>query len=240
MKQLFLLCLLGLLMFPTLESTAMMGGHGSYGSYFGGNMGGGRGWDTREGSSRMSDTSMPQTGTIIGTIRKGPVAKAAVKAFSINRYGTKGGLIGLGRTDEQGNFSMPVGDYSSPVLIEITGGDYMVEATDSKMMDQATDFKMDVPPENVMTAAMPFVKHGYGFNGVQVTALTSMAQKMAETMSGGKTEANIIHKLCVGGLFHSSIIYFSCQYHILLLADHTFLIHFELPETRDCTEIPYE
>lgn len=70
---------------------------------------------------------------ISGTATKGPVADAVVTAFSVNMGGTKGNPIGTGQTDEQGDFSMPVNDYSGPVLIEMTGGHYIDEATGQEM-----------------------------------------------------------------------------------------------------------
>ena len=57
MKQLFLLCLLGLLIFPTLESTAMMGGSGSGGGSMGGHMGGGMGWGSQGPQSNREPMS---------------------------------------------------------------------------------------------------------------------------------------------------------------------------------------
>ena len=75
------------------------------------------------GGSGTSETSSPTTsslnGTVSGTATKGPVADAVVTAFSINMDGTKGDRIGTGQTDAQGDFDMPVSDYSGPVLIEM-------------------------------------------------------------------------------------------------------------------------
>jgi hypothetical protein len=120
-------------------------------------------------------------GTISGTAIKGPVSNATVTAFSINN-GTMGRQLGTGQTNAQGNFSISIGDYSGPVLLQMVDGDYLDEATGSMMSMQ---------PSDVMTAAILFMTAGSTMSGVQMTPLTSMAQSMAQDMSGGMTQTNI-------------------------------------------------
>jgi hypothetical protein len=120
-------------------------------------------------------------GTISGTAIKGPVSNATVTASSLSN-GTMGRQLGTGQTYTQGNFSISIGDYSGAVLLQITDGDYMDEATGSMMSMQ---------PGDVMTAAILFMAAGSTMSGVQITPLTSMAQRMAQDMSGGMSQANI-------------------------------------------------
>jgi len=120
-------------------------------------------------------------GTISGTAVKGPVANATMTAFSINN-GAMGSQIGTGQTDGQGNFSMSVGDYSGPVMLQLKGGSYMDEATGTNMPMQQSD---------MMTSVIPSMFSGDAVNGIQMTPLTSMAQTMAQGMAGGMTSANI-------------------------------------------------
>ncbi|MBI5676365.1 MAG: hypothetical protein HZC48_11170 [Nitrospirae bacterium] len=128
-------------------------------------------------------TSIPPVtwGTISGTAVKGPVANATMTAFSINN-GTMGIQIGTGHTDSQGNFSISVGDHSGPVILQLKGGSYMDEATGTNMPMQQSD---------MMTSVIPSMSAGAAMSGVQMTPLTSMAQTMAQGMSGGMTSANI-------------------------------------------------
>ena len=75
-----------------------------------------------------------------------------------------------------------MGSYAGPVMLQMTGGTYMDEATGATMPMMAGD---------VMTAVLPSMTAGQTLNGVQVTPLTAMAQTMAQHMSGGMTDANI-------------------------------------------------
>lgn len=135
------------------------------------------------GSSTVSDGGGDTlNGTISGTATKGPVANATVAAFSINANGTKGGMIGSAQTDGQGNFSISVGDHSGPVMLQMTGGNYM---------DEATGITMPMQQGDVMTCAIPSMSAGTTVSGIQMTPVTSMAQNMAQNMPGGMTSANI-------------------------------------------------
>lgn len=140
---------------------------------------GGGGGSSGTGSGGGGTPSV--NGTMSGTAIKGPVANASITAFSIVN-GTMGRQLGTGQTDAQGNFSMSIGDYSGPVLLQMADGDYIDEATGSMMNMQAND---------VMTAAIPFMPAGSTISGIQITPLTSMAQSMAQDMPGGMTQANI-------------------------------------------------
>ena len=118
---------------------------------------------------------------ISGTAVKGPVNGAIVAAFAISN-GLMGAQIGTGTTNEQGNFTIPIGAYSGPVMLRMSGGTYTDEATGTSMTMQSGD---------VMTSMMPQAVAGVVMSGVQITPLTSMAQMRAQSMSGGMTPANI-------------------------------------------------
>ncbi len=120
-------------------------------------------------------------GVITGTAVKGPVNGATVKAYAINN-GLMGAQIGTGTTDAQGNFSLAIGSYSGPVMLQMTGGTYT---------DEATGNSITMQPGDVMTSIMPQAVAGAVMGGVQITPLTSMAQVRAQAMSGGMTPANI-------------------------------------------------
>ena len=139
-------------------------------------------------------------GTIMGTAIKGPINGATVTAFAINN-GVMGTQIGTAATDAQGNFTMSVGAYSGPVMLRMTGGTYTDEATGTSMTMQSGD---------IMTTMLPQVTAGAVMSGVQITPLTSMAQAMAQTMSGGMTPANITTaNTAMGNYFSVSDILFT-------------------------------
>ena len=139
-------------------------------------------------------------GTIMGTAVKGPASGATVTAFAINN-GAMGAQIGAGSTDAQGNFTMSIGAYSGPVMLRMTGGTYTDEATGAVMTMQSGD---------IMTSMMPQAIAGAVMSGVQITPLTSMAQAMAQSMSGGMTPANITAaNTAMGNYFSVSDILFT-------------------------------
>jgi hypothetical protein len=85
-------------------------------------------------------------------------------------------------TDSQGNFSLTLDAYSGPLMLQMMGGTYI---------DEATGETMTMLMGDVMTAVIPSVASGETISGIQVTPLTSMAQTMAQHMSGGMTATNI-------------------------------------------------
>ena len=134
--------------------------------------GGGGGGSTPAASAETS---------VAGTVLKGPVAGATVTGYAIES-GAMGRAIGSGTTDAQGNFSMSLGMYTGPVMVRAAGGHFTNEATGADMPMQQGD---------VMTAMIDMVSPGSSQAAIQVTPLTSIAQAMAQRMSGGMTAANI-------------------------------------------------
>ena len=75
---------------------------------------------------------------------------------------------------------MPIGEFSGPLLLEMTGGSFR---------DEATGMPMAMGVNDMMTAVIPGA--ATTVHGVQITPLTSMAQRMAENSPGGMTPAAI-------------------------------------------------
>ncbi len=119
-------------------------------------------------------------GMIGGTAVKGPISSGTVTAYEING-GTMGPQLASATTDTQGNFTMNIGSYTGPVMLQLGGGAYI---------DEATGTVMPMEPGDVMTAVISSAT-GTAMSGIQITPLTSMAQALAQYMSGGMTEANI-------------------------------------------------
>ena len=111
----------------------------------------------------------------------GPAAGATVKAYAITA-GTMGAQVGTGTTDTMGSFTVTIGDYSGPLMLQASGGSYTDEATGTSMTMQIGD---------VMACAIPTVAANASTGGIQITPLTSMAHARVHHMTGGITATNI-------------------------------------------------
>ena len=121
------------------------------------------------------------TGIISGAVVKGPAANATVNAYAV-AGGQMGAALGSAITDGNGSFSLAIGSYSGPLMLQASGGTFR---------DEATGALVTMPSADMMTAALPFVASGATVSGIQVTPVTSMAQTRALQMAGGMTDANI-------------------------------------------------
>lgn len=140
-------------------------------------------------------TAAGTNGTLSGTVVKGPVSGATVAAFAISG-GTMGAQVGGGTTDSAGNFTIAVGDYAGPLMLQASGGTYT---------DEATGTPMTMQPGDVMACAIPSFAAGATTTGIQVTPLTSMAHARVHHMTGGITAASITAaNAAVGGYFSVS------------------------------------
>jgi hypothetical protein len=133
------------------------------------------------GGGSTTTSSMPLQGVISGVATKGPINNGIVTAYGINA-GQLGTPLATANTDSVGNFSMNIGSYTGPVMLQVSGGSYT---------DEATGVSMPLAAGDVMTAIMPTVAAGASSSGIQVTPVTAMAQAMAQHMAGGMTDANI-------------------------------------------------
>ncbi len=132
------------------------------------------------GGGGNGTTPFVTAGTISGAAIKGPVNNGAVTAFAVNN-GIKSNQLASATTDTLGNFSMSIGSYSGPLMLELSGGSYTDEATGAVMTMGASD---------VITAVVPSIPGSGSVTGIKMTPLTSMAQTMASNMAGGMTTTN--------------------------------------------------
>lgn len=135
------------------------------------------------GATGSNGTGAAATGTISGTAVKGPVSGAMVRAYALNE-GIKGSRLGSAQTNAGGDFTMTIGTYSGPMMLEVHGGSYMDEATGARMNMRDADDMTCVVPAVTVTA-------GSTMTGIHITPLTSMAQSWAQHMAGGMTASNI-------------------------------------------------
>lgn len=145
------------------------------------------------GSSGIDATTPSAQGTTMsGNVVKGPVSGATVNAFAVTG-GTMGSQVSSATTDATGAFTMSIGNYAGPVMLQMSGGTYT---------DEATGTPMAMGTGDMMTAVLPTVAAGSAVTGVEVTPLTAMAQAMAQHMAGGMTDANIsVANTAVGNYF---------------------------------------
>lgn len=121
----------------------------------------------------------PSATSISGNAVKGPVQGATVTAYAI-AGGAMGQQLGSATTDGLGAFTMPISGSAGPVMLRMSGGSYV---------DEATGGTVTMAPGQVMTTVLSSLPGGTAT--VQVTPLTAMAQAMAAGMPGGMTAANI-------------------------------------------------
>lgn len=119
------------------------------------------------------------SGMISGSAVKGPINGGTVTAYAVTN-GTMGAQLASGTTDSQGNYHLSIGDYTGSIVMQMSGGTYV---------DEATGATETMAPGDVMTAVVTLSTGTAAV--IQITPLTSMAQAMAQNMAGGLTDANI-------------------------------------------------
>ena len=130
---------------------------------------------------QMSGTGTAPGGKVSGRVFNGEMSQGMVTAYALTS-GNQGAQIASTAMDSSGEFSMSLGTYAGPMMLQVTGGRFMDEATGTTMHMGASD---------VMTAVMMSIMSGAEVSGICITAVTSMAQMRAAAMSGGMIDANI-------------------------------------------------
>jgi hypothetical protein len=122
----------------------------------------------------------PTPSTVLtGMASKGPIRAGTVKVFAI-RSGVEdmSAPIGLGDTDAGGNYTVDVGSYKGPLVVEVTGGSYKDEVS-------GTSVALKAPLRTVIANAMT------GRTKVAVTPFTELAYKKAKGGGPQLTTASI-------------------------------------------------
>jgi hypothetical protein len=133
------------------------------------------------GQMMSGGTGTAPASKVSGTVFNGQMSQGMVTAYQVTS-GTRGAQIASTAMDPLGEFSMSLGSYGGPMMLQVTGG---------RFTDEATGTTMNMGASDVMTAVMTSVASGAQVSGICITALTSMAQTRAAAMSGGMTDANI-------------------------------------------------
>lgn len=120
------------------------------------------------GGSTSDATNAPpaQSNSISGVASKAPINGGTVNAYKITNN-TKGDLIVSSTTDADGGYSLNLGTYSGPVLLETSGGSYT---------DEATGNSTSIPANAPMHAVIP---NASGVKNVAITPFTELAYQLA-------------------------------------------------------------
>jgi hypothetical protein len=145
------------------------------------------------GSGNVTNVAVTCVYTVSGAVVKGPVSGATVVAYAVTN-GTMGAQVGGGTTDSMGNFSISIGNYSGPMMLQASGGAYTDEATGTTMTMQSGD---------VLACSLPSAAAGAANTGIQVSPLTTMAHSRVHHMTGGITDANIVAANAAMGAYFS-------------------------------------
>ncbi len=130
------------------------------------------------GGCGSSDPSKSETSSggggsfssVSGFVADGYISGAKIQAYQINANGTKGAAIGSSTTsDATGAYSLNLGNYSGPVLIESSGGSYTDWVTGAVVNLAAADVMRAVVSN--LAVATPVTAH--------ITPLTYMAAQRA-------------------------------------------------------------
>lgn len=112
----------------------------------------------------------PIATVIKGVASKGIIDSGTVNVFALNADGSKGAKLGTSSTDANGAYSISIGSYSGPVMIEVFGS----------YTDEATGTRMTVPESAPLRAALANVT---GAVSLSVTPLTDLAVRQAGTLT---------------------------------------------------------
>jgi hypothetical protein len=135
------------------------------------------------GGSDTPTPPPPSSNTISGIAIKGPINGGAVTAFALDGNGNKGNQLGAATTTSDGSFSIDIGNYTGNVIVEVTGGTYTDEATNTPNV--SNDATLRVVLVNVT-----------GNVSAQATPLTEIATQIAED-AGGLTSTNVLSALAL-------------------------------------------
>ena len=124
------------------------------------------------GSDDPTSSDDPTVGDVLsGTASKGPIAGGSITVYALDAEGKRGDVLGTTMTAADGSYSLDLGNYTGPILVELTGGNYI---------DEASGLTIDM---SVLRAAT----HFSGNTVVSITPLTELAVRKAGTL----TETNI-------------------------------------------------
>ncbi len=151
------------------------------------------------GGGGGTTSATPGAGTAGSTIlegvaSKGPVANGTASVYAITN-GQKGSLLTTASTGADGSFTANLGSYSGPVMVEVTGGSYMDEATGNtvQMGSLVLRTALDNAAGNVTVAVTPLTEAAVQYmDGTLTTNMITLANSTVATKFG---MADIAHTI---------------------------------------------
>ncbi|GAB6097499.1 hypothetical protein JCM14469_37530 [Desulfatiferula olefinivorans] len=132
--------------------------------------------------SSGSDTPQPEVQSIesivAGIAAKGPVFGGTVYAYPIVAEAVSTEAIASGTTENDGSYSLDLGDFSGTILLQIEDGHYLDEAS-GLQIDLTTPLRVIITGLNA----------GENVSNIAITPLTEIATRLAEL--GGLSARNI-------------------------------------------------
>ena len=120
------------------------------------------------GNSAVAPSAAAMT-VVKGQVVDDFVAGATVNAYQVNADGTRGALIaGPFTTDQNGNYSLKIGDYTGPVYLTSTGGTYTNTATGQRIVLTEPPWSWPNQSERL--------RHDHG----EITPMTTMAAQLVQ------------------------------------------------------------
>ncbi len=152
----------------------------------GGGGGGGSSPSSSTGST-SGGSNTPTISTIIsGVASKGPIAGGNVSIYAITN-GQMGNLLASTTTGQDGSFTANMGSYTSAMLVQVTGGSYMDEATGKtvQMGSMVLRTALSNAAGNVTVAVTPLTETAVQYMGnVMTTDMITLANTMMATEFG--------------------------------------------------------
>jgi len=111
-----------------------------------------------------------QATKISGTASAAPISGGTVHVYKI-AVGVKSDLVGTGTTGGDGKYTVDIGTYTGPIVVEISGGNYT---------DEATGINRSIPADAPLHA---LIANASGNVTSAVTLLTELAYKTASSLT---------------------------------------------------------
>ena len=129
--------------------------------------------------------------SISGVVSKGLVSGAQVCAYSVNGGVVASQIESCVTTDSSGHYTVNLGTYIGPVLLQATHGSYTDEASGQTVdLDTATATPASTAASR-NNGLRSMVANSAGINQVAITALTEIAYQIANNQAGQLSVSNI-------------------------------------------------
>ncbi|MBD3649554.1 MAG: hypothetical protein HUJ31_19340, partial [Pseudomonadales bacterium] len=142
--------------------------------------------DSGSSSTVVQDDEEPVSTTVSigGGVTKGPVAGATINVYAVDENGDKSAEpIATATTDENGQYTIELTDFTGVYIVEATGGTYV---------DEATGTSKSIPAEAPLRAVSTVETADESTTvTASVTPLTEIATQVAEQKPGGLTADNV-------------------------------------------------